>query len=52
MIVQTNFGLHHPNFALDENILPQGVELHVNLALRSLKKLHSDTSNKEGYLIQ
>eukprot|EP00980_Cylindrotheca_fusiformis_P005931 scaffold1246_cov134-Cylindrotheca_fusiformis.AAC.23 len=35
----TNYGLHHPSFALDESILPRGVELHVNLALRSLKKL-------------
>ena len=35
----TNFGLHHPCFALDESILPQGVELHVNLALRALHML-------------
>jgi amidohydrolase len=24
----TNYGLHHPHFALDESILPKGVELH------------------------
>ncbi|KAL3929643.1 MAG: hypothetical protein SGBAC_012120 [Bacillariaceae sp.] len=35
----TNFGLHHPRFALDESILPQGVELHANLALRALHML-------------
>mmetsp|Transcript_22299 Transcript_22299/g.55129 ORF Transcript_22299/g.55129 Transcript_22299/m.55129 type:complete len:477 (+) Transcript_22299:258-1688(+) len=35
----TNFGLHHPCFALDESILPQGVKLHVNLALRALHML-------------
>jgi metal-dependent amidase/aminoacylase/carboxypeptidase family protein len=30
----TNYGLHHPHFALDESVMPRGVELHVNLALR------------------
>jgi IAA-amino acid hydrolase len=35
----TNYGLHHPHFALDESILPRGVELHVSLALRALYKL-------------
>ncbi|CAJ1964921.1 unnamed protein product [Cylindrotheca closterium] len=35
----TDFGLHHPCFALDESILPQGVELHLNLALRALHML-------------
>ena len=35
----TNYGLHHPHFALDESVLPRGVQLHVNLALRALKKL-------------
>ncbi|CAJ1964839.1 unnamed protein product [Cylindrotheca closterium] len=35
----TDFGLHHPRFALDETILPQGAELHVNLALRCLHML-------------
>ena len=38
-IPPTDYGLHHPKFALDENILSVGVELHVNLALRALKKL-------------
>jgi len=37
--VRTNYGLHHPCFALDESILPQGVQLHVNLALRALHML-------------
>lgn len=36
----TNYGLHHPHFAIDESVLPIGVELHVNLALRALRKLH------------
>lgn len=35
----TNYGLHHPHFALDESVLPTGVELHVNLAVRALAKL-------------
>ena len=35
----TDYGLHHPHFALDESVLSRGVELHVNLALRALKKL-------------
>jgi amidohydrolase len=36
---RTDYGLHHPSFALDEEVMPIGVELHANLALRSLKKL-------------
>lgn len=40
--VPTDYGLHHPSFALDEGVLPVGVELHVNLGLRGLKKLLSD----------
>jgi IAA-amino acid hydrolase len=35
----TNYGLHHPHFALDESVMTRGVELHVNLALRALRKL-------------
>jgi len=38
----TNYGLHHPHFALDESVLPRGVELHVNLALRALQKLGNE----------
>jgi len=38
-VPRTDYGLHHPSFALDEEVLPIGVELHVNLALRGLKKL-------------
>ena len=37
--VPTNLGLHHPEFNLDEDILPKGVELFVNLALRALQEL-------------
>ena len=37
--VPTNLGLHHPEFNLDEDVLGRGVELFVNLALRSLKDL-------------
>jgi IAA-amino acid hydrolase len=40
----TNYGLHHPHFALDESVLPRGVELHVNLALRALQRLSEDAS--------
>lgn len=42
----TNFGLHHPKFAVDEHILVQGVQLHVNLALCTLKKLLLENSLK------
>jgi len=38
-IPPTDYGLHHPSFALDEEVLPIGVQLHANLALRSLEKL-------------
>lgn len=38
-IPRTDYGLHHPSFALDENVLPIGSELHTNLALRALKRL-------------
>jgi amidohydrolase len=38
----TNYGLHHPHFALDENVLPKGVELHVNLAIRTLTQLSKE----------
>ena len=38
-IPRTDYGLHHPSFALDEDVLSVGVELHVNLGLRALKKL-------------
>jgi amidohydrolase len=36
---RTDYGLHHPSFALDEHVLTIGVELHANLALRALKQL-------------
>ena len=42
----TNFGLHHPKFCLDESIMPTGVELHVNLALRSLARLNNETQTR------
>jgi len=38
----TNYGLHHPHFAMDESVLPKGVELLVNVALRALHKLAYD----------
>eukprot|EP00934_Nitzschia_sp_Nitz4_P006511 Nitzschia sp. Nitz4//scaffold20_size174350//7367//11400//NITZ4_002075-RA/size174350-processed-gene-0.295-mRNA-1//-1//CDS//3329541728//6501//frame0 len=41
---KTSFGLHHPRFAMDESVLPTGVELHVNLALRALKWLGEQNS--------
>lgn len=40
----TNYGLHHPKFAVDESILVQGVQLHVNLALCTLKKLTCESN--------
>mmetsp|Transcript_21877 Transcript_21877/g.46826 ORF Transcript_21877/g.46826 Transcript_21877/m.46826 type:complete len:426 (+) Transcript_21877:279-1556(+) len=46
-IPRTDYGLHHPSFALDEEVLPIGVELHANLALRSLKKLLSSEESEE-----
>lgn len=49
-IPPTDFGLHHPNFALDENILSVGVELHVNLALRALKRLDKSTNDMTNEL--
>ena len=39
---RTDVGLHHPSFALDEEVMPIGVQLHVHLALRALEKLAHD----------
>lgn len=47
MVPRTDYGLHHPSFALDEAVLPVGVELHANLALRSLKKLLLSKESEE-----
>lgn len=41
---KSSYGLHHPKFALDEGILTQGVELHVNWAIRALRQLFEDGS--------
>jgi IAA-amino acid hydrolase len=41
----THYGLHHPHFALDESVMPRGVELHVNLALRALQRLAEDVED-------
>jgi IAA-amino acid hydrolase len=38
----TSYGLHHPHFALDESVMPRGVALHVNVALRALHKLANE----------
>jgi IAA-amino acid hydrolase len=40
----TNFGLHHPKFALDESQMPLGAEMHLNWAIRALKYLGEDSS--------
>ncbi|KAG7359671.1 peptidase M20D amidohydrolase family protein [Nitzschia inconspicua] len=40
----TSYGLHHPHFALDESVLPRGVQLHVNVALRALHKLANEST--------
>jgi amidohydrolase len=39
---RTNYGLHHPEFALDESVMTRGVELHVNWAVRALRKLEQE----------
>jgi amidohydrolase len=43
----TSYGVHHPHFALDENVLPTGVELHVNLAVRALTELSKKAAASE-----
>jgi amidohydrolase len=45
---RTDYGLHHPHFALDESVMPRGVELHVNLALRGLQRLHEEGSSTDS----
>lgn len=35
----TNYGLHHPQFALDESVLSIGVELYVQWAIRALRQI-------------
>jgi len=44
----TNYGLHHPHFALDESVLPKGVELHVNLAVRGLAQLQMQQRSRNS----
>ncbi|GFH55895.1 hypothetical protein CTEN210_12371 [Chaetoceros tenuissimus] len=44
-VPRTDFGLHHPSFALDEHVMPIGVELHSNLAIRSILKLALEKEN-------
>lgn len=39
----TNYGLHHPKFALDESVMARGAELHVNMAIRALKYLEEES---------
>mmetsp|Transcript_7644 Transcript_7644/g.7219 ORF Transcript_7644/g.7219 Transcript_7644/m.7219 type:complete len:150 (+) Transcript_7644:2-451(+) len=41
---RTDYGLHHPSFSLDEDVMPVGVELHVNIALRTLAELGNGDS--------
>ena len=43
----THYGLHHPHFAMDEAVLPRGVELHVNLALRALQRLAEEDQESD-----
>lgn len=45
-VPRTDYGLHHPAFALDEEVLHTGVELHVNLALRALRKALTEDANE------
>ena len=44
----TNFGLHHPCFAVDEAVMPRGVALHVNLAIRALKRLLAEEETDDS----
>uniref|UniRef100_A0A7S2KG16 Peptidase M20 dimerisation domain-containing protein n=1 Tax=Leptocylindrus danicus TaxID=163516 RepID=A0A7S2KG16_9STRA len=37
----SSYGLHHPHFAIDEDVLPIGSQLHVELALKTLEKLNA-----------
>lgn len=48
----TDYGLHHPKFGLDESVMPRGVELHVNLALRALKMLGQQDKHANGTATQ
>jgi IAA-amino acid hydrolase len=36
---KSDYGLHHPQFAIHEEVLPYGVELHVQLAIRAIAQL-------------
>ena len=44
----TDYGLHHPQFALDESVMSKGVELQVNLAIRALHRLGQDDNTASG----
>jgi len=37
--LDTALSLHHPRFAVDEDVLPTGVALHAHLAAMSLRDL-------------
>jgi len=39
LVPPSTYGLHHPKFNFDESVLARGVELHVNWALRILRRL-------------
>ncbi len=42
----TSWGLHHPKFTVDERVLVKGVQLHVRLALESLRELWEEKNRK------
>ena len=42
----TKFGLHNPSFTVDERVLMTGVELHVRVALESLRELWAERERK------
>jgi len=44
----SHYGLHHPHFAIDEEVLPLGSRLHVELALKTLEKLRREQSCDEA----
>ena len=39
-----SYGLHHPRFAIDEEVLSTGVALHAHLALSSLGRQVGDAT--------
>ncbi len=43
----TSYGLHHPQFSIDEDVLVKGVELHMRLAMEGLADLWREREEKQ-----